>query len=127
MTRLDHNIWPALFYDDAHAARAWLSAIGFEEGAVVPGEDGGIRHSEMLWPDGGRVMVSTRTSEREAKGHVQGVYVVCREPDEVHRRAVAAGATVTSEPFDTDYGSRDFSLEDPEGHAWHFGTYAGEE
>ena len=72
-------------------------------------------------------MVSTRTAEREAKGHVQGCYVVCRDPDEVHRRAVAAGARVTREPFDTDYGSRDFSLEDPEGHGWHFGTYAGEE
>jgi len=27
------------------------------------------------------------------------------------------------EPFDTDYGSRDYSAKDPEGNVWHFGTY----
>ena len=25
---------------------------------------------------------------------------------------------------DTDYGSRDFSVRDPEGNVWSFGTYA---
>ena len=27
------------------------------------------------------------------------------------------------EPFDTDYGSRDYSAKDPEGNIWYFGTY----
>ena len=27
------------------------------------------------------------------------------------------------EPFDTDYGSRDFTAKDPEGNVWYFGTY----
>ena len=26
------------------------------------------------------------------------------------------------EPFDTDYGSREYSAKDPEGNVWHFGT-----
>jgi uncharacterized glyoxalase superfamily protein PhnB len=26
-------------------------------------------------------------------------------------------------PTDLDYGSRDFSVRDPEGHVWSFGTY----
>jgi hypothetical protein len=29
-------------------------------------------------------------------------------------------------PHDTDYGSRDFAVRDPEGNRWSFGTYRGE-
>jgi uncharacterized glyoxalase superfamily protein PhnB len=31
--------------------------------------------------------------------------------------------TFLAEPFDTDYGSRDYSARDLEGNQWHFGTY----
>jgi len=37
-----------------------------------------------------------------------------------------AGAQITAEPHDTDYGSRDFAARDPEGNRWSFGTYRGE-
>jgi uncharacterized glyoxalase superfamily protein PhnB len=30
------------------------------------------------------------------------------------------------ELHDTDYGSRDFAVRDPEGNRWSFGTYRGE-
>jgi uncharacterized glyoxalase superfamily protein PhnB len=126
MTREDRNIWPGFTYDDALAAREWLKALGFEEGVLVPGEDRAVQHSEMLWPEGGRVMVSSQTGDPSYDRHGTA-YVVCSDPDEVHRRAVALGATIIREPMDTDYGSRDVGLQDPEGHAWHFGTYAGEE
>ena len=35
----------------------------------------------------------------------------------------AAGATVVMDLEDKDYGSREFSCRDPEGHLWNFGTY----
>lgn len=38
-------------------------------------------------------------------------------------RARAAGAEIVREPFDTDYGSRDYTARDLEGYVWHFGTY----
>lgn len=41
-------------------------------------------------------------------------------------RARKAGAQITAEPHDTDYGSRDFAAQDPEGNRWSFGTYRGE-
>jgi uncharacterized glyoxalase superfamily protein PhnB len=41
-------------------------------------------------------------------------------------RATAAGATVLRELHETDYGSRDFAVRDPEGNLWSFGTYRGE-
>ena len=55
-----------------------------------------------------------------------GAYVVTGEPDALCERARAAGAEITAEPHDTDYGSRDFSARDPEGNRWSFGTYRGE-
>ncbi|MFD5397144.1 VOC family protein [Streptomyces sp. NPDC127097] len=47
-------------------------------------------------------------------------------PDEVCARARAAGAEIIEELSDTDYGSREFGVRDPEGNLWSFGTYRGE-
>jgi uncharacterized glyoxalase superfamily protein PhnB len=52
-------------------------------------------------------------------------YVVSDEPDAVFARARAAGAEIMTELHDTDYGSRDFAVRDPEGNRWSFGTYLG--
>ena len=45
------------------------------------------------------------------------------DPDALFERASATGAEVVQELIDTDYGSRDFSVRDPEGNIWSFGTY----
>lgn len=127
----EHSIWPGLTYEDPHAARAWLAGLGFTEGIVVPGEaDGEVVHSEMGWPEGGRVMVHSacRTGDDATAPTPTGsgnCYVVTADPDAVHERAVAAGARIVREPADTDYGSRGFSVADAEGNVWSFGTYAG--
>jgi len=34
-------------------------------------------------------------------------------------------ADVSGEPVDQDYGSRDFSVTDPQGNVWALGTYRG--
>ena len=128
-TRTDHNLWPGLSYDDPHAARAWLSALGFEDGILVDGErPGEIQHSEMLWPDGGRVMVHSRGKADETFATPKGsgnVYVVCDDPDAMFARATGAGAEVVRGLVDENYGSRGFTVRDPEGNLWSFGTYRG--
>lgn len=128
-TQQDHNIWTALTYDDASAARKWLVSLGFHEGIVVADEEnGGIHHSEMLWPEGGRVMISTRggaSSDFDVARGAGSVYVVVDEPGDVWARAEQLGAQVVRPMEDTDYGSRGFSIKDPEGNRWSFGTYAG--
>lgn len=127
--RTDHNVWTGLTYDDPIAARAWLKALGFTEGILVPGEDGHtVRHSEMLWPEGGRVMLSSRRGAGDPFDVPRGagsVYVVVDDPDAVFARARQLGAQVIRDMEDTDYGSRGFSIADAEGNAWSFGTYAG--
>lgn len=127
--RTDTSIWPGLTYDDPHAARQWLVALGFAEGTVIPGErDGEIHHSEMVWPEGGRVMVSSSGGTDQAfdtgKGGVS-CYVVTADPDAVYARATDLGADIVRELRDEDYGSRGFSIKDAEGNRWSFGTYAG--
>jgi uncharacterized glyoxalase superfamily protein PhnB len=58
-------------------------------------------------------------------GRVGGglTYVAVDDIDGLYDRARSAGAEVIMEITDTDYGSRDFSVKDPEGNVWSFGTY----
>ena len=49
------------------------------------------------------------------------VYVSVDDVDGLHNRAKAAGGNITKAPYDTDYGSRDFVMKDPEGRVWYFG------
>ena len=126
----DHNIWPGLSYDDPLAARAWLVALGFTEGVLVAAGDGTVRHSEMCWPEGGRVMISSRRDDDDMFAVPRGggsVYVVVQDADAVHARAQTLGARVLRGLEDTDYGSRGFSIADAEGNRWSFGTYAGQD
>lgn len=125
--RTDHTIWPGITAQDPRALRAWLVGLGFTEGILV--EDGDlVQHSEMLWPEGGRVMISSaRPEDPHFTTPVGGsmLYVVTDDPDAVHVRAKEAEAVFTRAMEEADYGSRGFSILDPEGNSWSFGTYAG--
>jgi uncharacterized glyoxalase superfamily protein PhnB len=125
------QVWPTLRANDARALITFLvEAFGFEETAVHT--DGSrVTHAELAWPLGGGIMLgSAGRGDGEDKWALKpgsfGCYVVVDEPDELYARAVAAGAEITRELFDTDYGSRDFAVRDPEGNLWQFGTYRGE-
>jgi len=51
---------------------------------------------------------------------------VTADPDAVLERALSIGATVVHPIVDqTDYSSRDFTVEDPDGNHWTFATFAG--
>ena len=53
----------------------------------------------------------------------RSAYIVVPDAEEVYARAQAAGATMVRPLQDTDYGSREFTVNDPEGHSWSVGTY----
>ncbi|WP_212841574.1 VOC family protein [Catellatospora sp. IY07-71] len=128
MTDRETMVWPCLTYADARAAISFLEeAFGFTATAVY-GSGDTVLHAEVRWPLGGGVMLgSPRPENVHDIPAGQGlVYVVTDEPDALFDRAVAAGATVVRELRDTDYGSRGFSVRDPQGVCWSFGTYAGE-
>lgn len=127
-------IWPILSFRDAPAAIDFLEqAFGFERTAVYARDDDPtvVEHAELRWPPGGGVMCGTAGKDDSAFGQRapgnDAVYVVCTDPDELFERAVGAGSTVVRELADEGYGSRGFSVRDPEGNLWSFGTYAGED
>jgi uncharacterized glyoxalase superfamily protein PhnB len=128
---LTRTVWPCVNYRDAHAALTFLAdAFGFVPTLVV---DGGparpVAHAEMRWPEGGGIMLGSAVSdgnafEQRPTGAIS-IYVVTEQPDALFARATAAGATVVRGLEDTDYGSRGFTVSDPEGNLWSFGTYLG--
>ena len=125
------QVWPTFRATDARALiRFLVDVVGFEETAVY-GEGDVVHHAELSWPPGGGVMLgSVRPDDAnpEAAPTDPGrfsAYVVTDEPDALCERIRAAGGKITTELRDTDYGSRDFAIDDPEGNHWYFGTYRG--
>ena len=125
-------VWPILAFRDARAAVTFLvDAFGFEVTALYAREDepSVVEHGELRWPLGGGVMFGTAGKDDSAWGSRapgnDAVYVVCDDPDTLFARATAAGAEVVRGLKDEDYGSRGFSVRDPEGNLWSFGTYRG--
>jgi len=121
-------VWPTVRARDARALIAFLvDVLGFEV-VVVYGEGETVDHAELAWPLGGGVMLGSARAgdeDRVAAPGTLSVYVACDDPDGLYQRASAAGAHIEVEPHDTDYGSRDVSVRDPEGNHWSFGTYRG--
>jgi len=132
-THAHSTIMPALRYKDAPAAIEWLcQVLGFEKKAVYPGPNGTIGHAELML-GGGMIMLGSHKDDAYGRGfrspsEVGGVetrsaYIVVPDADSVYARAQAAGATIVRPMQNTDYGSREFGVKDPEGHSWSVGTY----
>ena len=125
------QVWPTLRARDARALiRFLVDAFGFEE-TVVYGNGDHVDHAQLSWPPGGGVMLGSAPASgsedvRTVTPGTFAAYVVTDDPDALFARAKAAGAQVTRELHETDYGSRDFAVRDPEGNLWSFGTYPGE-
>ena len=92
------HVYPSLRYRDARAAIGFLEIMLGQES-----EDGIERwgaHAGRGWN-----------------------YVTVEDADAHFAQAKAAGAEITMELTDLDYGSRDYGAKDPEGNVWSFGTY----
>ena len=119
------NIFPGFRYRDAPAAVAWLSnAFGFRTLMSHPDGKGGIAHAELMLGRGVIMLGSERDEPGNAFAEAKhGVYVYVRDVDAHYARAKAAGARIARELENTPYGSREYSVWDPEGFLWSFGNY----
>ena len=128
VTTVTAPLWPTFVYRDARAAIRFLeTAFGFVERARY-GDGDTIEHAELAWPGGGGIMLGSVREEMALRDLAPGsgsVYIAVDNADELYERARAAGATITRELRDEDYGSRGFTCRDPEGVYWSFGTYRG--
>ncbi len=139
------TVIPALRYRDAPAAIEWLcSVLGFTRHAVYEGAGGVINHAELAL-GGGMIMLGSMKESEKGKGNekakedeqarrfkapselggaeTSSAYIVVPDADAVYARAQAAGATIVRPLQQMEYGSREFTVSDPEGHSWSVGTY----
>jgi uncharacterized glyoxalase superfamily protein PhnB len=125
---------PCLAYRDAPAAIDWLCTnFGFERKAAYEGEDGRIVHAELTFENGMIMLGAVDPTSEYGRlisqpddiggRETQTVYVVSSDPDEIYRRARAAGAKILREIRDESYGGRGFMCSDPQGHIWSIGSY----
>jgi uncharacterized glyoxalase superfamily protein PhnB len=132
-THSKSTIIPALRYRNAPAAIDWLcQVLGFERHAVYEGENGTIGHAELTL-NGGMIMLGSAKDDEHGRrfkspDELDGMetcssYIVVTDADAAHARAVTAGAVIIRPLQNTDYGSREFAVRDPEGHSWSVGTY----
>jgi uncharacterized glyoxalase superfamily protein PhnB len=123
-------IWPCINCSDARAMIDFLVGLGFRLQFVTPEEGDTVDHSQLVWPEGGGVMLgSAGRDESEFSERAVGAgstYVVTDDPKGVLARAESLGARLVRELREEDYGSLGFSIADPEGNLWSFGTYRGE-
>lgn len=129
------TIIPGLRYRDAPRAIDWLcEAFGFEKHLVVPGENDTIAHAQLTFGNG---MIMLGTAGAHGGGYdelvdppsdrggvnTQAAYIIVNDVDAHCAQARAAGAEIVLPPRDQDYGGRDYTCRDPEGHVWTFGSY----
>ncbi len=124
------SVYPGLKYHDARAAIDWLGrAFDAQVLTLVPGEGDRVEHAELRIGDG-IVMVGTagdpHGSGIDWPAGAGCVYLVTtpeRVDEEFARATATPGTEVVRVVADTDYGSRDYVVRDPEGNLWCVGTY----
>jgi uncharacterized glyoxalase superfamily protein PhnB len=121
-------ITPYLAVDDAAGALEWYAeALGAAELMRYTGDDGRIGHAEIevhgahlylsdAYPEIGVVAASTQ------EGSSVALHLDVHDVDQVHARAIDAGATSQRDPSDQTHGSRTASIIDPYGHRWMLST-----
>jgi len=130
------RIVPSLRYQDCRQAIDWLcAAFGFEKQLIVPSEDGGITHAQLVC---GMAMIMLGDGHRDDddpfgqlnKSPLQldgyntaGVYMIIEDVDAHYEKVRAAGAAIVLDIVDQGYGGRGYTCKDLEGHLWSFGSY----
>ena len=131
MCKTGSTIVPGHRYRNAPAAIEWLCTVfGFEQHAVYEGENGSISHAQLTLGNGMIMLGDVETeygrlvaAPEKGAPVTQGIYVVVDDVDAHYARAKAAGAEIVIDIKTQDYGGRDYTARDLEGHVWTFGTY----
>lgn len=121
------RISSTVMYDEPRAAMEWLAkAFGFEPRVCVTDGDGRVVHAEMTFM-GAVIGIGTSSPERKlvsprSLGGMSTQSLALFVPDvEAHfARTRAAGARITYELENKEYGDRSYGAVDPEGHSWWF-------
>lgn len=133
MAELRSTVMPTLRYRNAPAAIDWLCKVfGFTPHVVHKMPDRTVAHAELAL-GGGMIMLGSARNDEYGHGfrvpselgdvETRSTYLVTADVDAIYAKAQEAGAVVVRALKDTGYGSREFTVKDPEGHSWSVGTY----
>ncbi|WP_371477682.1 VOC family protein [Kitasatospora sp. NBC_00315] len=123
------RVSPYLYVHDAAAAvDFYRDVLGAVERVRMPGPGGRIGHAELTIGES-VLMLADEFPDMDALGPrtVGGspvtIFVYVEDVDDVHARALAAGARELSPVKDQFYGDRSGGFEDPFGHRWNVATH----
>ena len=130
------RIIPSIGYQDAKKAIKWLcDAFNFNEDAVYETEEGKIAHAQLTYK-GSMIMLGSSDSGSEFSNIIsqpkqiggfvtQSPYIII-DDDEIeahYEKAKMYGAEILLELKSEDYGGKNYTCKDLEGHIWNFGSY----
>ena len=128
------TVIPGMRYRDALRMMDWLEqAFGFQRKAVYMSGETTVGHAEMTFGNGMVMLGSVDNGSKSSANMVQpdetggretqSAYLVVSDAEAIYRTAKAAGAEMTLELTEMDYGGKAFGCRDPEGHIWSIGEY----
>lgn len=128
------HLIPTLRYKDALRMIEWLCTTwNFEKRVVIEGENNMIAHAQLLLGDF-MIMIASIQNPGEYSNLIaepttiegrctQAPYLVVDDPDWYYTQAQHNGAKILIEIKEEEYGGKDFTCADPEGHIWNFGSF----
>jgi uncharacterized glyoxalase superfamily protein PhnB len=128
------TVIPAMRYRDAHKAIGWLvTAFGMEKKAVYDAPEGHVAHAELTFGNGMIMIGSVANGGEYSKlisqpdeidgRSTQSICLIVTDATALYNSAKAAGAEITGELAEMEYGGKAFGCKDPEGHLWSIGEY----
>jgi len=116
-----HNVNPYLHPRRAEPLIDFLKrAFGAEEMMKFASPDGVVNHAQIRVGD---AVVEMGEAHGKYETMPAMFYVYVPNVDDVHRQAVAAGATSFQEPTDQPYGDRSAAVRDNFGNKWYIATH----
>ena len=111
------EVYPLIWSDDVAALCDWaIAALGLTESWRAPGEDGRVEHAELRW-FGGKVSVNISRGDQIGPSGISLRVDDRKRVDEIHQRALAAGANITQGPEETPV-AYSFTATDQDGNQW---------
>jgi uncharacterized glyoxalase superfamily protein PhnB len=119
---------PHVVYDDVAEALAWLTkTFGFAEHYRY-GEPGGPAAGAQMYLGDAWIQLTSarpgRVTPAKAGYATQSLTVFVEDVDAHYERTKAGGAKIVEELHETEYGERQYGVEDFAGHHWLFSRHA---
>lgn len=126
------TITPGLLYNNATEMIDWLcQTFGFRKKLVIPGEDGKILHAHLVFNNGSIMLSSAENyqypglckSPSQTGASTVEIIVFVQDIERHYDNTKQHGGDIVLPLADKPYGGKGYSVKDPEGYTWAFGSY----